>query len=456
MNLYSINPATNKLLNKYRIHSDKDIESIIDFVMASQKSWEKIDLVQRLAFIKKISLYLKENVKYLAKIITSEMGKPISQSILEIEKCAILCEYYLNNSLEILSEVKYDIRGQKSILIYQPLGVILGIMPWNFPFWQVFRYVIPTLIVGNGVLLKHSSNVQGCAKAIEECFISTGFPNNIFRNIILPGSSIHKVIKNPNVAAVTLTGSNTAGISVATSAGSVLKKTVLELGGSDPYVILSDADINNAVDSCINGRILNAGQSCISAKRIIVMSDIYDDFIVLLEEKLLSKKMGDPLTDVDLGPMVSYEARDEVHEQVLKSIKVGAKLILGGKIPKIRGAYYPITLLTNVVPGMPVFDEEIFGPVFSIIKSKDEENSINLANLSEFGLGASIFTKDLEKGEYFAKTKISAGSCFVNDFVKSDPRLPFGGVKKSGYGRELASQGMLEFVNMKTIVVKNT
>ena len=456
MNLYSINPATNKLLNKYRIHSDKDIKSIIDLVMASQKSWEKIDLIRRLDFIKKISLYLKKNVKYLAKIITSEMGKPISQSILEIEKCAILCEYYLNNSLEILSEVKYDIRGQKSILIYQPLGVILGIMPWNFPFWQVFRYVIPTLIVGNGVLLKHSSNVQGCAKAIEECFISTGFPNNIFRNIILPGSSIHKVIKNPNVAAVTLTGSNTAGISVATSAGSVLKKTVLELGGSDPYVILSDADINNAVDSCINGRILNAGQSCISAKRIIVMSDIYDDFIVLLEEKLLSKKMGDPLTDVDLGPMVSYEARDEVHEQVLKSIKVGAKLILGGKIPKIRGAYYPITLLTNVVPGMPVFDEEIFGPVFSIIKSKDEENSINLANLSEFGLGASIFTKDLEKGEYIAKTKISAGSCFVNDFVKSDPRLPFGGVKKSGYGRELASQGMLEFVNMKTIVVKNT
>ena len=456
MNLYSINPATNKLLNKYRIHSDKDIKSIIDLVMASQKSWEKIDLIRRLDFIKKISLYLKKNVKYLAKIITSEMGKPISQSILEIEKCVLLCEYYLNNSLEILSEVKYDIRGQKSILIYQPLGVILGIMPWNFPFWQVFRYVIPTLIVGNGVLLKHSSNVQGCAKAIEECFISTGFPNNIFRNIILPGSSIHKVIKNPNVAAVTLTGSNTAGISVATSAGSVLKKTVLELGGSDPYVILSDADINNAVDSCINGRILNAGQSCISAKRIIVMSDIYDDFIVLLEEKLLSKKMGDPLTDVDLGPMVSYEARDEVHEQVLKSIKVGAKLILGGKIPKIVGAYYPITLLTNVVPGMPVFDEEIFGPVFSIIKSKDEENSINLANLSEFGLGASIFTKDLEKGEYIAKTKISAGSCFVNDFVKSDPRLPFGGVKKSGYGRELASQGMLEFVNMKTIVVKNT
>ena len=456
MNLYSINPATNKLLNKYRIHSDKDIKSIIDLVMASQKSWEKIDLIRRLDFIKKISLYLKKNVKYLAKIITSEMGKPISQSILEIEKCVLLCEYYLNNSLEILSEVKYDIRGQKSILIYQPLGVILGIMPWNFPFWQVFRYVIPTLIVGNGVLLKHSSNVQGCAKAIEECFISTGFPNNIFRNIILPGSSIHKVIKNPNVAAVTLTGSNTAGISVATSAGSVLKKTVLELGGSDPYVILSDADINNAVDSCINGRILNAGQSCISAKRIIVMSDIYDDFIVLLEEKLLSKKMGDPLTDVDLGPMVSYEARDEVHEQVLKSIKVGAKLILGGKIPKIRGAYYPITLLTNVVPGMPAFDEEIFGPVFSIIKSKDEENSINLANLSEFGLGASIFTKDLEKGEYIAKTKISAGSCFVNDFVKSDPRLPFGGVKKSGYGRELASQGMLEFVNMKTIVVKNT
>tara|TARA_B100001250_G_scaffold93075_1_gene77535 strand:+ start:5007 stop:6377 length:1371 start_codon:yes stop_codon:yes gene_type:complete len=455
MALISLNPATNKVIKKYYVHEDLEIKKILESGLKSQKYWSRLELGKRLEPVLQMSSYLKDNNLELSKMITQEMGKPLKQSILEIDKCADLCDYYNKNSTKILADIDYKIDGQKSFVSYQPLGLILGIMPWNFPFWQVFRFAIPCLIVGNGALLKHSSNVQGCAKLIEKSFRMVGFPKNIFKNIVIPGSKVSEIIKNPSIAAVSLTGSNKVGISVATDAASVLKKTVLELGGSDPYIILSDADLNQSAESCINGRILNAGQSCISAKRIIVIDTIYDQFLEILLKKLSKKKIGDPMTDVDLGPMVSLNARDEIHKQVLESVKKGAKIIMGGYISKSIGSYYPLTLLSNVKPGMPAFDDELFGPVFSIIKANNDKDAIALANLSEFGLGASVFTKDIIRGEDIAKNKIFSGSCFVNDFVKSDPRLPFGGIKQSGYGRELASHGMLEFVNIKTIVIKS-
>ena len=329
-------------------------------------------------------------------------------------------------------------------------------MPWNFPFWQVFRFAIPTIIAGNGAILKHASNVQGCGFAIESCFKKAGFPENIFRNISITSKNVENIIKDNRVAAVTITGSTPAGKSVARIAGENLKKTVLELGGNDPYVIFDDANIDKAVAACIDGRILNAGQSCISAKRIIATKGIYNTVLDKLENILQNKIMGDPRDNVDIGPLVSMSARNRVHMQVRRSIESGAKLICGGFIPNLEGSFYPVTFLADVRPGMDAFDEEIFGPVFSLIMADSEENAIELANNSPFGLGAAIFTSNMEKGEKIAKTKIHAGLCYLNDFVKSDPRLPFGGVKESGYGRELSNYGIMEFVNVKTVSILNT
>jgi len=328
-------------------------------------------------------------------------------------------------------------------------------MPWNFPFWQVFRFAIPSLTAGNGVVLKHASNVQGCASAIQNCFSAVGYYENIFSVLSIPGSQVSPVIENPKIAAVTLTGSTPAGKSVAKKAGECLKKTVLELGGSDPYVIFDDAQIDMAVDACIAGRILNAGQSCIAAKRLIVTKKNVVEFADKLKNRLALKIMGDPLDNVDIGPMVSISAREEVNDLVQRSILQGAKLLLGGKLPIGEGSFYPITILTEVRPGMPAFDEEIFGPVFTVIVAENDDDAIMLANKTEFGLGSAIFTSDIKKGEKIAEEKMQSGACFVNDFVKSDPRLPFGGIKMSGYGRELSNYGMIEFVNIKTVVIKS-
>jgi len=455
MPLVSINPATGIEIQVYPRHSQSEIQLILDQSIEAQKDWKATDLSLRLPCLERMARTLRDRSKELAVLMSQEMGKPLTQSLGEIEKCASLCEYYFESAPEFLSDKTVDIPGQKSFISIQPIGLILGIMPWNFPFWQVFRFAIPTITAGNGAILKHASNVQGCAVAIESCFRESGFPRNIFRNLVIPGSDVSEVIKNSAIAAVTITGSTPAGKSVAKTAGSVLKKTVLELGGSDPYIILDDANLSLAVDSCISGRLLNAGQSCIAAKRLIVTESVYDSFLSMMVEKLSEKIMGNPMDDVDMGPMVSVEARDEVHHQVMQSIQTGAELVLGGEIPQGVGAYYPITLLAGVTPNMVAFDEEIFGPVFSVIKAKNEAHAIELANQTEFGLGASIFTKSLSKGEEIAKNKLNAGSCFVNDFVKSDPRLPFGGIKESGFGRELALQGMMEFVNIKTVVVKS-
>jgi len=453
--LLSINPSTGLKIRSYNQHSNVEIENILNSSCEAQKKWQNTDLKFRLACLEQLSEILSDSKREYSLLMAEEMGKPFKQGIGEIEKCIWLCNYYVENSVKYLDDKKIKTGGQKSFVTFKPLGLILGIMPWNFPFWQVFRFAVPSIIVGNGAILKHASNVQGCAFSIESSFSRSGFPKHLFQNISISGKNVSKVIKSSKISAVTLTGSTPAGRSVAETAGKELKKTVLELGGSDPYVILEDAEIEKSVDSCISGRILNTGQSCISAKRLIVVESIHDQFLSFLEQKLSKKIMGDPKDDVDIGPMVSIEAREEVHQQVLKSIEDGANLKIGGEIPKIPGAFYPITLLSNVKPGVVAFDEEIFGPVFAVIKAKDENHAIDLANDSPFGLGAAVFTKNINKGKEIAKNRLNAGLCFVNDFVKSDPRLPFGGIKQSGYGRELSIYGLMEFVNIKTIVVNN-
>ena len=391
----------------------------------------------------------------MSALMADEMGKPKKQGMLEISKCAWLCDYYLKNSEQVLSDKYVETEFYDSFVTYRPIGLVFGIMPWNFPFWQVFRFAIPSLIAGNGVLLKHASNVQGCANMIKDFIIEAGFPKNIFNNLQIPSSLVSKVIEHNQIQGVAITGSTSAGKAVAKIAGKNLKKTVLELGGNDPYLILDDAKLDHAVKACIEGRLLNNGQSCISAKRLIVTKNIIESFTKKLIDNLVLKVMGDPHDDVDYGPLVSLSARDEVHKMVESSIKMGAKLNLGGKIPNIEGAFYPITVLSKVQPGMPAFEEEIFGPVFSIIEANNNDHAIDLANNTKYGLGAAVFSSDINKGKKIAEEKIQAGCAFVNDYVKSDPRLPFGGVKMSGYGRELSGYGLMEFVNIKTIVVEN-
>ncbi len=455
MQLDSINPKNNQSINSFDVHSNNQVNLIIEKANNAYLEWKNTQLSFRISCLDDISQYLRDRSKEYGTLMADEMGKPLSQGIAEIEKCAWICDYYRQNAPDFLSPKNIETDNYKSFISFQPIGLVLGVMPWNFPFWQVFRFAIPSLTAGNGAILKHASNVQGCASAIENCFLDAGFYENIFSNLCIPGSQVNTVIENPNVAAVTLTGSTPAGKAVAKKAGECLKKTVLELGGSDPYVIFDDADINLAADACIAGRILNTGQSCIAAKRLIVTKRNEAEFIEKLKNKLSLKIMGDPLDDVDIGPMVSMSAREEVNDQVQRTIEAGANLILGGEIPDSKGSYYPLTMLTEVKPGMPAFDEEIFGPVYTVIAAEDDDHAIELANQTEFGLGSAIFTQNIEKGEKIAKTKMQSGACFVNDFVKSDPRLPFGGIKMSGYGRELSDYGMMEFVNIKTIVVKS-
>jgi len=448
----SINPANDELINSYHEMSFGKINEILVSADNAFQSWKQTSFNSRSKLMMNAAKVLRDNKDKYSVLMTHEMGKPIAQSRSEVEKCAWVCEYYAENAEKFLSDELVKTDASKSFISYQPIGVVLAVMPWNFPFWQVFRFAAPGLMAGNSGILKHASNVTGCSLAIEDVFRKAGFPENLFRSIITPSSEMEKVIKHEKVKAVTLTGSVPAGKSVAKTAGSVLKKTVLELGGSDPYILLEDADLETASDICVTSRLINGGQSCIAAKRFIIVEEVYDKFENLFLERMKKKKMGDPLKEEnDLGPQASKSLRDELHKQVLKSIEAGAKLLLGGKIPEMPGAYYPPTVLANVSKGMPAYNEELFGPVAALIKAKNEEEAIRIANDSIFGLGAAVFTSDKERGEKIAKEKIEAGSCFVNSFVKSDPRLPFGGIKESGYGRELSVFGIKEFVNIKTV-----
>jgi succinate-semialdehyde dehydrogenase/glutarate-semialdehyde dehydrogenase len=448
----SINPATDEEIKVYREMTDQEVSGILEKSQKSFLDWKEKPFSVRADKIKKAAVLLRDRTERLSELMTMEMGKPIRQSRGEIEKCAGACEYFAENAESFLKDEVVKTDASKSFVTFQPLGVILAIMPWNFPFWQVFRFAAPNLMAGNAGILKHSSNVSGCALAIEEIFKDAGFPEDLFRTLIISSKKIEGIINNKLIQAVTLTGSVAAGKSVASAAGAALKKTVLELGGSDPYVILEDADLEKAAETCVASRLINSGQSCIAAKRFIAVEKNYKDFEVLYIQKMRTKKMGDPFDEtVEVGPQARTDLRDELHEQVLKSVSKGAKTVLGGKIPERKGAFYYPTVLSNVTLGMPAYEDELFGPVASLIKVKNEDEAIKIANDTSFGLGAAVFTADEDRGELIAKKKLIAGNCFINDYVRSDPRLPFGGVKESGYGRELSSFGIREFVNIKTV-----
>jgi succinate-semialdehyde dehydrogenase/glutarate-semialdehyde dehydrogenase len=398
---------------------------------------------------------LRIGARDYAVLMAQEMGKPLKQGIEEAEKCAWVCEYYAHHAEGFLKSEPVETETDRSYISFSPLGLIFAVMPWNFPFWQVFRSAAPALMAGNGCLLKHASNVSGCALQIEDIFRHAGFPKHLFRTLIIPASDVEHVIENPFIRGITLTGSTAAGREVAQRAGRMLKKTVMELGGSDPYLVLHDADLESAVALCVKSRLLNSGQSCIAAKRFIVVEPVLKDFETMFTEEIQKRKIGNPLQeDTEIGPLARKELRQELDQQVQESIDQGARPLLGAKIPAGKGFFYPATVLTNVARGMPVFEEETFGPIAAITPAKSETEAIELANCSLFGLGAAVFTRDKERGERIASRELQAGSCFVNDFVKSDPRFPFGGIKESGYGRELSHYGIKEFVNIKTVRIR--
>lgn len=455
MNLTSINPVNGKVLKKYHAHTARQVEQKIAQTHKAWLKWRNSSHEERSRLLTNMAGILQTRKSELAILMAHEMGKPVNQGVAEIEKCASVCQYYAANASKYLSDQIIETDASKSFVSFQPIGIVLAVMPWNFPFWQVFRFLAPALAAGNCGVLKHASNVPGCAQAIEEVVQQAGFPDYVFQSLMVNNTMVEKIIENPLIQAVTLTGSTNAGKMVAQKAASLIKKTVLELGGSDAYVVLSDANLEQAAEVCVNSRIINGGQSCIAAKRFIVVKSVEKDFTSLFLSKMKAKKLGDPLdVNTAIGPQARIDLRDQLHEQVKLSIKKGAKCILGGSLPKGKNAFYPATILTKVKPGMPAYDEELFGPVASIIVAKDEADAIRKANDSIFGLGSAIFTKDKAKGERIAATQLQAGSCFVNSLVKSDPRLPFGGIKHSGYGRELGLFGIHEFVNIKTVFVQ--
>jgi len=454
MPIESINPATGQTLERYEEMTGPQASAAIDAAHAAFLEWRKTGFATRAGHIRKAAALLRERAHEYGRLMTLEMGKPIRDGIAEAQKCAAGCDYYAEHAERYLADEMVETGPRRSFVAFRPLGVVLAVMPWNFPFWQVIRFAAPALMAGNAGVLKHASNVPGCALALEKLFVDAGFPENLFRTLMIGSRMVGDVIAHPHVRAVSLTGSTPAGRDVASKAGAMLKKAVLELGGSDAYLVLSDADIEFTAAACAKGRLVNSGQSCIAAKRFIVLEELKSRFEQQLVMEMAKAKLGDPLDqNTTVGPMARRDLRDELHEQVEKSIAKGARLLCGGKVPEGPGAFYPPTVLSDAHPGMPAYDEEMFGPVAAVISAKDVDDAVRIANDSEFGLGGGVFTRDLAIGEQLATDGIEAGSVFVNATVSSDPKLPFGGVKDSGYGRELSSYGIREFVNIKTIVV---
>ena len=452
--IVTINPSTEEEIKSYDLLSDEQVAKRIVKSQTTYVEWRKTPFSHRSLLLNQAADILEQNANLYARTISIEMGKTLSSSIAEVKKCAWVCRFYADNAASFLADEYVTTDASKSYISYQPLGIILAVMPWNFPFWQVFRFAAPTIMAGNVALLKHASNVPECALIIEEVFRKAGFPEHTFSSLIVGSSQVEKIIENSRVKGVSLTGSEVAGKAVAEIAGRNIKQSLLELGGSDAYILFPDADVDHAVENCAQSRLLNTGQSCIGAKRFIVHADIYDEFVAKLKVRMYQERFGDPFDEkVNMGPMARIDLRDELHNQVVSSIKAGAKCILGGEIPIRKGAFYPPTILVNVQKGMPAYSEELFGPVASVIKVNDEKQAIQVANDTSFGLGSCLFTQDLVKAERIAKYDLEAGSCFVNQFVKSDPRLPFGGIGISGYGRELSKHGIKAFTNVKTIYI---
>ena len=451
----AVNPTTGETIKDYQEMTPEEVRGIIDKSHDAFLGWRATSFAERAGLMKKAARILRDKAEDYARLIAQEMGKPIKAGRAEAEKCAWACDYYADNAEKLLQPEVVHTDATKSFVTFQPLGVILAVMPWNFPLWQIFRCAAPTLMAGNTMVLKHASNVPGCALAIEDIFHEARFPANIFRTLLVGSSQVDAIIENPLIKAVTFTGSTLAGKAVAKKAGEMVKKSVLELGGSDAYLVLEDADIEAAVTTCVASRLTNSGQSCIAAKRFVILESRREQFEELMVRQMRAAKMGDPLEeDTIVGPLARHDLRDYLHQQVLSSIEKGAKCRLGGEIPEGSGAFYPPTVLTDVKKGMPAYDEELFGPVAAIISVKDEEEAVRVANDTGFGLAAAIFTRDVARGERIATNKLEVGCCFVNALVKSDPRLPFGGVKESGYGRELSHYGIKEFVNIKTIYIQ--
>ena len=451
MAIESLNPATGEVLETFREIGREDVERMLAAAHAAFLEWRDARYAARAKNMRQAATILRTRKLDYARLMTLEMGKPIVQGEAEIEKCAWTCEYYADHAEALLAEQPRQTDASRSYVRFDPLGVVLAVMPWNFPFWQVFRFAAPALMAGNAAVLKHASNVPRCALTIEEIFRDAGFLRGLFATALVGSSAVPALIADRRVAAVTLTGSDHAGSQVAQHAGRELKKTVLELGGSDPFIVLADADLPAAASTAADARLVNSGQSCIAAKRFIVVEAVADRFLDRFVQELRSRRVGDPLArETQVGPQARVDLRDALHRQVEESVKRGAKLLLGGQVPPGKGAFYPATLLTAVDKGMPAFDEETFGPVAAVIRAKDEADAVRLANDSQFGLGASLWTQDRARAERMA-AQIEAGSVFVNGLVKSDPRLPFGGIKRSGYGRELSEYGIREFVNIKSV-----
>ena len=441
------NPEIGERLDSYPVHNAAQLDALFRASQAAFREWKKTGREERNAALRKLAELLERDKAEFAQLIKNEMGKPIAEGLAEVEKCAACARYYAEESEKVLAPIEVSTEAKRSLVTFEPLGTVLAIMPWNFPFWQAVRCAAPAISAGNAVVLKHASNVTGCALELERLFsAATGRPD-LFRAVLVPGKDAGKLIARPEVAAVSLTGSTSVGREVAAAAGRALKKCVLELGGSDAYVVLADADVEQAAKVCAQSRLINGGQSCISAKRFIVEGPVLARFTETFVNAMQKKT---------IGPMARKDLRDELQRQVDRSVKQGARLLCGGKVPSGNGFHYPPTVLAGVKPGMVAFDEELFGPVAAIVEAENEQDAIRLANQSQFGLGAAVFTKDLAKAERIAREELEAGSCFGNALVRSDPRLPFGGVKDSGYGRELAGFGLREFTNVKTIWIDAT
>lgn len=450
----AIDPATGHEISRHDELTAAELRAAITSSHRAYLAWRTTSLLSRGQKLRRTARLLRERAKPYAELMALEMGKPLSQGMAEIEKCALVCEYYAEQGHGLLTDEQVPTDASRSYVTHRPLGIIFAIMPWNFPFWQVIRFAAPALMGGNAALLKHAQTVPGCALAIEALLRDAGFPEGTFRTLLISHQQAKAVIRHRHVAAVTLTGSNRAGKAIGGEAGRNLKKHVLELGGSDPYVILADADLDAAVEACATSRLINSGQSCIAAKRFIVVESIREQFEQRLVTRMARVRMGHPLEPgIEVGPQARVDLRDALHVQVRDSLAKGARLLLGGKVPPGPGAFYPPTVLGGVKKGMPAYRDELFGPVAAVIGVRDMKAAIRVANDTTFGLGAAVFTRDVVLGERIASESFEAGSCFVNAYVRSDPRLPFGGIRESGHGRELGRQGLLEFQNVKTVYV---
>ncbi len=454
MSFEVINPATGEKVKEIPAWDASELETALAGVAAASPGWRATPMDERCTLMRKAAQVLRDNKDRYAEIITREMGKLINDARAEVEKCATVCDFYADNGPAFLADEAIESDAGKSYVAYLPLGTVLAVMPWNFPFWQVFRFAAPALVAGNTGVLKHASNVPESALMIEEVFKLAGFPDNVFRALMIRASQVKGVIEDPRVHAVTLTGSEPAGRQVAATAGSVLKKSVLELGGSDAFIVLEDADLDLTVQNAVTSRFLNTGQSCIAAKRFIVVDAVAEDFLARFKAGVEALKPGDPLDEATtLAPMAREDLRDELHVQVKDSIAAGAVAVTGCEPLDRPGAYYKASILDRVEPGMRAYHEELFGPVAIVIRARDEEDALRIANDSPYGLGGSVWTQDSARGEQLAR-RVESGCTFVNGIVKSDSRLPFGGIKNSGYGRELSQHGIREFVNAKTIWIK--